>query len=222
MSEMQIFTNVEFGNIRNIWENNKPLFCGFDVAKALGYTNSSKAINDHCKSLQQRRTNDSLGRQQEMIFIHEGDVYRLIARSKLPTAEKFEAWIFEEILPSIRKHGLYATPDKIEALLEDPDSMIKIIEALKAERAEKQAAQQKLDAKITRLDESQHWYTIKRVAKLNRISSHELDYRLLIKASVSMGHEIKKADDQNYGSVNLYHIDVWLHVYGDLKYEQTV
>ena len=105
-SNVEIFENSEFGSIRTIEENGKVLFCGSDVAKALGYTNPTKAINDHCRGITERRANDLLGRQQNMKFIPEGDIYRLAAKSELPGAEKFESWIFDEVLPTIRKHVL--------------------------------------------------------------------------------------------------------------------
>lgn len=113
MNELQIFRNEKFGEIRTVEENGKVLFCGSDVAKALGYTNPTKAINDHCRGIKARRTNDSLGRQQEINFITEGDIYRLAAKSKLPGADEFESWIFDEVLPSIRKTGGYVNNDDL-------------------------------------------------------------------------------------------------------------
>lgn len=113
MNELMIFTNPEFGEIRTIEEDGKVLFCGSDVAKALGYKNPTKAIADHCKGIVERRTNDSLGRQQNMKFIPEGDIYRLAAKSELPGADKFESWIFDEVLPSIRKTGGYVNDDEL-------------------------------------------------------------------------------------------------------------
>ena len=124
-SNVEIFENSEFGSIRTIEENGKVLFCGSDVAKALGYTNPTKAINDHCRGITERRANDLLGRQQNMKFIPEGDIYRLAAKSELPGAEKFESWMFDEVLPTIRKHGAYMTPEKLEEVLLDPDTYAK-------------------------------------------------------------------------------------------------
>ena len=106
MNELQIFKNEEFGEIRTIEIEGKPFFCGSDVAKALGYTNPNKAVNDHCRAITKCSTPIS-GKMQEINFISEGDLYRLIVSSKLPTAEKFERWVFDEVLPSIRKHGGY-------------------------------------------------------------------------------------------------------------------
>lgn len=110
MNELQIFDNPKFGKIRTVTENGKVLFCGNDVATALGYKNPSKALSDHCKGIEERRTNDSLGRQQNMKFIPEGDIYRLAAKSELPGADEFESWIFDEVLPTIRKTGGYNLP----------------------------------------------------------------------------------------------------------------
>ena len=106
MNELQIFNSPEFGQIRTIVENSKVLFCGSDVAKALGYKNPSKALSDHCKGITKRYTPTKSG-TQEMNFISEGDIYRLAAKSELPGADKFESWIFDDVLPSIRKTGGY-------------------------------------------------------------------------------------------------------------------
>ncbi|MCI1660950.1 phage antirepressor KilAC domain-containing protein [Bifidobacterium psychraerophilum] len=85
----------------------KPLFCAKDVAEALGYTNTNKAIGDHCKGITNRYPLETAGGIQQMTFIGEGDLYRLIASSKLPAAQEFESWIFDDVVPSIRKHGGY-------------------------------------------------------------------------------------------------------------------
>lgn len=106
MKELQIFNNPEFGEIRTISENGAVLFCGSDVARALGYTNPSKALTDHCKGVTKRYAPTN-GGDQEMAFIPESDLYRLIFRSKLPSAERFTDWVTAEVLPSIRKNGGY-------------------------------------------------------------------------------------------------------------------
>lgn len=106
MNELQIFNNDEFGEIRTAEINGKPYFVASDVATALGYVNPRKAVIDHCKGVTKRDTPTS-GGTQELSYINEGDVYRLIMRSKLPAAEKFEAWIMDEVIPSIRKNGGY-------------------------------------------------------------------------------------------------------------------
>ncbi|MFI3230260.1 MAG: phage antirepressor KilAC domain-containing protein [bacterium] len=110
MNELKIFESEDFGSIRTIQgEKGKILFCGSDVAKALGYVTPRKAVSMHCKQgmVQNGPHPQSPTKQIEMTFIPEGDVYRLIIKSKLPQAEKFEAWVFEEVLPSIREYGGY-------------------------------------------------------------------------------------------------------------------
>ena len=106
-SETRIFYNEKFGQVRTIEENGKIYFCGRDVAKALGYTNPSDAVNKHCKWVAKRYIIDSMGRPQEAKFIDEGNLYRLIVRSNMKQAEKFERWVFDDVLPTIRKTGSY-------------------------------------------------------------------------------------------------------------------
>lgn len=116
MTDLQIFTNAAFGKVRILYKDGKPLFCGADVCKALGYKNQSKALNDHCKGVTKCYIPTGGGKQQTN-FLPEGDLYRLITHSKLPSAEKFEHWVFDEVLPSIRKNGMYgADPEELERL----------------------------------------------------------------------------------------------------------
>lgn len=105
-TDIQIFNNADFGNVRIIEEDGNFLFCGSDVAKALGYAKPNDAIARHCRATVKRSSPIS-GKMQDINFISEGDVYRLIVHSKLPSAEQFEKWVFDEVLPSIRKNGGY-------------------------------------------------------------------------------------------------------------------
>ena len=109
MNELMIFNNPEFGEVRTIEEDGKVLFCGSDVAKALGYVKPQNAIDRHCKGALKRGIPhpQSPDKTIEMLFIPEGDIYRLAAKSELPGAERFESWIFDEVLPSIRRNGGY-------------------------------------------------------------------------------------------------------------------
>ena len=109
---IKTFVNEEFGSVRTIEENGKILFCGSDVAKALGYRRPKDAINAHCKGAVKRRLLTN-GGVQEMKMISEGDVYRLISHSRLPSAEKFESWIFDDILPTIRRTGGYVSNEEM-------------------------------------------------------------------------------------------------------------
>ena len=146
MNELQIFNNHQFGEMRTIEEGDKIFFCGADVAKALGYTNSSKALTDHCRCVTKRYIPhpQAPDKEIEMSFIPEGDVYRLITHSKLPTAEKFESWVFDEVLPTIRKHGAYLTPEALERAMNDPDFTIGLLTALKGEREGRKIAETKV------------------------------------------------------------------------------
>ena len=110
---IKIFENEEFGKIRTLKEENgKVVFCGSDVAKALGYRNVSDALIRHCKGIVKHDTLTN-GGVQALSFISEGDVYRLVAHSRLPSAEKFESWIFDEVLPTIRRTGGYVANEDI-------------------------------------------------------------------------------------------------------------
>lgn len=144
MNELKIFENTEFGTIRTMEDDGKVLFCGRDAAKALGYAKPENAISAHCKGTLKRGI-PTQGGEQMMNFIPEGDLYRLIANSKLPSAEKFERWVFDEVLPSIRKHGAYMTPETIEAALLNPDTLIQLATTLKQEREQRMALAAKVE-----------------------------------------------------------------------------
>lgn len=182
MNEIQIFKNYNFGEIRVADISGEPWFCAMDVTKILGYTNGRKAIADHCKEggvtkryigVQTGTKKDGTPAIQEVgySFINEGNLYRLITHSKLPSAEQFETWVFDEVLPSIRKHGIYATPTKVEEILNDPDSFIKILQAFKQERQAKEIAENQLklqEPKVQYYDEvltSTSSYTVTQIAK---------------------------------------------------------
>ena len=108
------FTSDEFGTIRTVEQDGKVMFCGKDVAEALGYKRPKDAIAAHCKGAAIHRPLQTEGGMQQARFITEGDLYRLIASSNLPSAQKFESWVFDEVLPSIRKQGAYVYSDGTE------------------------------------------------------------------------------------------------------------
>ena len=138
MNQMETFKNPEFGSIRTFEQDGKVLFCGLDIAVALGYSNPRDALRRHCKGVVKRDTLTEGGPQQ-LSFIPEGDVYRLIVHSKLPSAERFERWVFDEVLPSIRKHGAYITREKLWEVATSPEAMMKLCSDLLAEREENAA-----------------------------------------------------------------------------------
>ena len=107
MTDLQTYTNAAFGSVRILYEEGNPLFCGADACKALGYSNQRDALIRHCHGVVKRDIIDSRGRKQQANFLPEGDLYRLITHSKLHSAEKFERWVFDEVLPALRKNGGY-------------------------------------------------------------------------------------------------------------------
>ncbi len=146
MNDLQIFKNEQFGEIQVLEDNNKFEFEATGVAKVLGYSNPHDAIQRHCKKdgVVKHEVIDNLGRKQEKNFINEGNLYRLITHSKLPSAEKFESWVFDEVLPSIRKTGGYIAGEENmnedELVLKAMEVMQKKVKALE-EKTEKLASE---------------------------------------------------------------------------------
>lgn len=136
MNELKIFKNEEFGEVRTVEIGGEPWFVGKDVAEVLGYLNSSKALADHVDE-DDKLNNESLSSlgQRGGWLINESGLYSLILSSKLPTAKAFKRWVTSEVLPAIRKHGLYAK----EELLDNPDIAIAAFKALKEEREARKA-----------------------------------------------------------------------------------
>ena len=153
---IKIFQNSKFGDVRVIEVNGEPYFVANDVAKALGYKNPSDATNTHCKKAIVRRGSDSLGRRQDFKVIPEGDIYRLVIKSQLPGADEFESWIFDEVLPSIRKNGMYATEVTIQSMIENPDFAIELLSKLKKEQEEKRALQAQNEVQVIQIQKQQN------------------------------------------------------------------
>ena len=159
-NEIKNFVNEQFGTIRTIVIDDMPWFVAVDVAAALGYATPRDAIARHCKGVVKHDTPTSSGVQQ-MSYINEGDLYRLIMKSKLPSAEKFENWVMNEVLPSIRKHGIYATDSVIDNILNNPDFGIELLTKLKEERAARVKAEQR-NAVLMHVNKT---YTMTEIAK---------------------------------------------------------
>ena len=152
MNGIQIFNNDEFGEVRILKEDGNFYFVASDVAKKLGYVNPSKAVNDHCKGVTKRYTLTK-GGNQELNFIPESDVYRLIVHSKLPAAERFEKWVFDEVLPSIRKTGSYNKPmSELEILQHSINQLVEQERKLKALEAQQGEQVKRLDIIDSRLE----------------------------------------------------------------------
>ena len=116
---LTVFESAQFGSIRTLVEDGKVLFCGNDVARALGFTRPKDAVRDHCRGAVKRRL-PTEGGVQEMNFIPESDLYRLAFQSKLPGAVRFTDWVTEEVLPSIRRTGGYLPAEAPAVLPEAP------------------------------------------------------------------------------------------------------
>lgn len=208
---LQVFNNPEFGKVRVVEINKEPWFVGKDVAVALGYADTFGALKKHVdKEDKQNCQNDSFESPRGMTVINESGVYALIFGSKLPTAKKFKHWVTSEVLPDIRKHGLYAKQSVIDMMLNDPDSCITLLTEYKKEKQEKERLQAELDY-------SKEWYSIKRVAKINDISWKSISWRKLKQASADIGIGVKKIFDANYGEVNTYHVKAWEVAYPELE-----
>ncbi|MDY0256225.1 phage antirepressor KilAC domain-containing protein [Gudongella oleilytica] len=145
MADLQIFRNESFGEIRTLNIDGEPWFVGKDVAEILGYTNPQKAIRDHIDEEDKTLNESFTVNGTKGILINESGLYSLILSSKLPSAKQFKRWVTNEVLPSIRKHGVYATAETAERLLNDPDFMIRTFTALKEEREKNAALQSKIE-----------------------------------------------------------------------------
>lgn len=132
MNDLKIFENGEFGKVRTVLVDDEPYFVGKDVAEILEYQNGSRDINRHVEKMDRKKSMVFDGKQnKETILINESGLYSLILSSKMPRAREFKHWVTSEILPSIRRHGLYA----VDEVLANPDMLINALTALKEERA---------------------------------------------------------------------------------------
>lgn len=205
--ESGMFTHELFGTIRTVEDGDHVLFCGRDVATALGYSNSSDALRRHCRGVVKRYpTVDALKRRQETAFITEPDLYRLVASSQLPTAQQFEAWIFEEVLPSVRRHGGYLTPQTVDQVLSDPDTIIRLATDLKEARAEQSRleAQAALDAPKVEFADAVHCssssISMGELAKLLRQNGYEVGRTRLFELLRNDGFLCRIGDQWNLPS----------------------
>ena len=184
---LQVFKNNEFGEIRTILVKDKPYFVGNDIAKSLGYKKPTDAIIRHCKGTMKHGI-PTKGGNQQMNCIPEGDVYRLIVNSELPEAEKFESWVFDEILPTIRKHGVYMTPQAIEEALTNPDFIIQLATQLKEEKVLNQKQQQIIGELKPRADYTDRILKNKGLVTITQIAK---DYGMSGQAMNRILHRLK-------------------------------
>lgn len=138
MTDLKIFENPAFGQVRVLELEGEPWFVGKDVAEALGYSNTADAIQKHVDEEDKLTSRIAIaGQGRNVVIINESGLYSLVLSSKLPTAKAFKRWITSEVIPSIRKHGAYITPDTLEQMIADPDTTIRLLTTLKEERQER-------------------------------------------------------------------------------------
>ena len=199
-SNLQIFNNSEFGALEVLMIDGKPYFPATECAKILGYAKPHDAISRHCRYSAKHGVPhpQSRGKTIEVNFIPEGDLYRLITQSKLPGAERFESWVFDEVLPSIREHGAYITTEKLEQVMNDPDSWIDLMTKLKNERtlnaqlqleAEENAPKVQLAEAITATNDT---ILVGEFAKILRGNGIEIGERRLYERLRKEGYLIKR------------------------------
>lgn len=147
MTDLQIFNSPEFGAIRTIEKDGEPWFVGKDVAAALGYNNPRDAFKKHIDEEDKGVAKcDTLGGTQETTIINESGLYSLVLSSKLPTAKKFKRWVTNEVIPSIRKHGAYMTPETLEKVLLSPDTLMQLAQNLKDEQEKRKALEAQIES----------------------------------------------------------------------------
>lgn len=151
-NEIEIFKNPEFGEIRTLTIDGEPWFVGKDVAERLGYKEPTKAAREKVDPEDRGMSKiDTPSGAQEMTIINESGLYSLVLSSKLPTARAFKRWVTSEVIPAIRKHGVYA----VDKLLEDPDTLIAALNQLKEERARRKELETQVGVKDQQIAELQ-------------------------------------------------------------------
>ena len=221
MDNLKVFENDEFGQLRVIVKNNKEYIEAIEVATILGYSNPRDAISRHCNEegvvfsdvrvvTGIKKDNSKAFKVVTKKFIDEGNLYRLIVKSKLPSAKKFEKWVMEEVLPSIRKHGAYMSEEVINKTLEDPDFIIEIATKLKYERQQRKLLEEKakhLEATITidkpytnfgkSIATSSDAITLGQFAKVLNNNNINIGRNRLFKILRENGYLIKTGKDKN-------------------------
>lgn len=211
MNELEVFQNAEFGSVRVVTIDGVPHFVGKDVANILGYSNPQKALRDHIDE-EDKTVNESFSvNGTKAILINESGLYSLIISSKMPNAKKFKRWVTNEVLPSIRQHGVYATDSFIKKSIEDPAWAISVLQELQA-KEEKLAMQQQI---ILEMKPKVSYYDlILQSTSVVSISKISKDYGMSPQALNKLLHELGVQYKQG---------KMWLlyQKYADLGYTQS-
>lgn len=219
MGEIKLFEKEEFGKVRVVMVGNDPWFYGTDVAKALGYENPARDVQRHCKKVNKFSPTESVGTPYNII--PESDVYRLVMRSNLPNAEKFQDWVVEEVLPSIRKTGQYGgIPD-----FTDPVAAARAwADAMEVKRNLEQRNEQLVNtvtdlATVTTalrdaLGNSIDWKSVTAIPWLREYFADastrtcSIIDKFLTMLSEFRGYTVRDVPDSKWGSVHAYHKDM--------------
>lgn len=195
---IQVFMNEVFGEIRILEQNDgKVLFCGKDVALALNYKDTVNALKAHCKEdgVVKRHLTDSLGRTQEASFITEGNLYRLITHSRRPDAEKFERWVFDDVLPSIRKHGSYS----VQSQFADLSPQLQVLIQMETRQKQIEARQAEQATALAGLEQKLQ----------NTCEVIALDKTAWRKDSEHLINKIARATGEGYGGIRLVYEEIY-------------
>ena len=200
MDGLQIFQNKEFGNVRAVVKDGEPWFVASDVCESLGLSNPTVSVN---RLDADERSKFNLGRQGEVNTVNEYGLYNLVLGSRKPEAKAFKRWITHEVIPTIRKHGGYLTPDKVEEILTDPDSIIRLATQLKEERAKREAAEKVIEEQRPKalfadaVSASKTSILIGALAKLIRQNGVDVGQKRLFEWLRKKGYLIKSGNDKN-------------------------
>ncbi|WP_353420404.1 phage antirepressor [Staphylococcus coagulans] len=217
MQELQTF-NFEDLPVRTLTIEDEPYFVGKDVAEILGYTNTRDALNRHIDNEDKDVAKlDTLGGKQNQTIINESGLYSLIFSSKLDSAKRFKRWVTSEVLPAIRKHGIYATDNVIEQTIQNPDYIIHVLTEFKKEREGRLVAEQQvkeLKPKATYYDlvlQNKSLLSVSKIAK-----DYGMSARALNKLLHELGIQYKQGDiwllyakhqDKGYTQTSTYALD---------------
>jgi prophage antirepressor-like protein len=218
-NKLEIFKNEQFGEIRTVIIGGEPWFVLKDICDSLGISNPSRVVERLDEDEVRKISPNSklgLGNPGDVPInaVNESGVYSVVLRSDKPEAKQFKRWLTHEVIPQIRKTGMYATENFVDMALNDTENMIKILKAYETEKKAKKEIKLKLEEKTIQLDENKKWFSIKRVASLNNKNWRSFDWKRLKNTSNYLGFEVKKVFDANYSNgVSAYHEDIWKHEY---------
>lgn len=225
MNELKIYENAEFGKVRTIQIDGKPYFLAKDVADALKYVNPRDAVMRHCRGVVKHDTPTNSG-MQSMSYIPEGDIYRLIVRSKLPEAEKFEKWVFDEVIPSIRKNGAYKTPQTFSEALRLAADLQEEKERLELENKQLEEEKKRNEPKVLFADSvvaSEDSILVRELAKILKQNGYETGEQRLYDQFRREGYICKYSTEptQKAMALGLFERTVRTIQRGDLSPKET-